>query len=175
MSSELEARDDERFPVGSWWVEKEPHKNRLQRKCHWEPGRRRDPRHGPRASVPGNGGGGAARRSAASGSARRGTPETALLVESAVDALSAWSLDGLPDFGIAVSTAGVAAAMPAWTGELGLKAVLCGYDAEEAGDRAAAELGRCDGRIVRLRPEGGKDWNDIAAGRGCRRAGLPDR
>ena len=106
--------------------------------------------------------------------ARRQRPETALLVESAVDALSAWSLDGLPDFGIVISTAGVAAAMPAWTGGLGLEAVLCGYDADWAGDRAAAELERRDRRVRRLRPDGGKDWNDILAERGGGGAMIPD-
>ena len=95
--------------------------------------------------------------------ARRRRPRTALLVESAVDALSAWSLDGLPKLDLVISAAGVAAAMPAWTECLGLEIILCGYDADEAGDRAACRLGLGDKRIRRLRPEGGKDWNDILA------------
>ena len=89
--------------------------------------------------------------------AGRRRPRTALLVECAVDALSAWSLDGLPKLDLLISAAGVAAAMPAWTECLGLEIILCGCDADEAGDRAACRLGLGDKRIRRLRPEGGKD------------------
>ena len=84
-----------------------------------------------------------------------------LLVESAVDALSALSVAELGDAGIAVSTAGVAARVPPWIEGLGPEDILCGYDADEAGDAAAAALARADRRVRRIRPDGAKDWNEL--------------
>ena len=92
---------------------------------------------------------------------RRPAPETALLVEGAVDALSAWTLDEGARIDIVISTAGVAARMPEWIGGLGLRTVLCGYDADPAGDRAARCLETHDPKVRRMRPHGGKDWNEI--------------
>ncbi len=92
---------------------------------------------------------------------RRPAPETALLVEGAVDALSAWTLDEGARVDIVISTAGVAPRTPEWIRSLGLRTVLCGYDADPAGDRAARCLETQDPKVRRMRPDGGKDWNEI--------------
>ena len=93
--------------------------------------------------------------------ARRTDPDTALLVEGAIDALSAWTLDTDARIDIVISTAGVTGRMPEWTGGLRLGTVLCGYDADEAGDQAARTLGARSPSVRRMRPDGGRDWNEI--------------
>ncbi len=87
----------------------------------------------------------------------------ALLTESAVDALSALSVTEPGRAAIVVSTAGVATRLPEWITQLGPESILCGYDADEAGDAAARRLIENHPGIRRLRPEGGKDWNEILA------------
>ena len=92
----------------------------------------------------------------------RRTPRSALLTESAVDLLSACSIEDLADIDLFVSTAGVATALPAWLEPFRLDTVFCGYDADEAGDSAASRLMLKHPEIVKRRkPEGAKDWNDI--------------
>ena len=86
-----------------------------------------------------------------------------LLVESALDALAASLLPapGLPARTLIASTAGVARRLPAWLADFSGPQLLCGYDADAAGDRAARDLcARCPG-MRRLRPVGAKDWNDL--------------
>ncbi len=97
--------------------------------------------------------------------ARRTDPETALLVEGAIDALSAWTLDEGARIDIVISTAGVTGRMPEWIDGFRLGTVLCGYDADDAGDRAAGMLEARHPSIRRMRPDGGKDWNEILQGR----------
>lgn len=87
---------------------------------------------------------------------------TVLLVESAIDALSAWllPLSRKPDF--ILSTAGATARLPQWLHDRRVRTILCGYDADPTGDRCAESL-QADPRVVRMRPEGNniKDWNDL--------------
>ena len=92
--------------------------------------------------------------------ARRKDPETALLVEGAVDALSAWTLDAEARIDIAISTAGATGRLPDWIEGFRLETVYCGYDADPAGDQAATMLGAQDSRVRRMRPDS-DDWNEI--------------
>lgn len=72
-------------------------------------------------------------------------------------------LPALPDADFtAVSAAGLAPAVPPWLEEWRPRRILCGYDADAAGDAAAERLCRADGRAARLRPGAeGADWNDL--------------
>ena len=92
-------------------------------------------------------------------------PEQAVLVESAIDALSVLTLRSFPgpEGGFAaVSAAGVATSVPRWLDGWRLRRIHCGYDADRAGDAAAARLARNDPRVVRCRPAvDGEDWNDM--------------
>ena len=99
--------------------------------------------------------------------ARQAAPETALLVEGAIDALSAWTLDEEARIDIVISTAGATGKMPEWIDRFQLETVFCGYDADEAGDLAAAMLQAKNPAVLRMRPGGDgdvKDWNDILTG-----------
>ena len=51
--------------------------------------------------------------------------------------------------------------MPGWIRGLGLRTVLCGYDAVPVGDRIARCLQTQDPKVRRMRPDGGNDWNEI--------------
>lgn len=94
--------------------------------------------------------------------AKGGEPASALLVESAVDALSVLTRPPPgPGHALVVSTAGVCTAVPQWLDAFGLTRIDCGFDADDAGDRAADALAQRDIRVWRLRPEGAKDWNAI--------------
>ncbi len=93
----------------------------------------------------------------------RRSPGPALLTESAIDALSAVSAAGSAGIAAFISTAGTATRLPEWITQLGPESILCGYDADEAGDAAARRLIENHPGIRRLRPEGGKDWNEILA------------
>ena len=93
----------------------------------------------------------------------------ALLTESAVDALSALSLPELGHVGTVISTAGLTTRLPPWVAELGAGALICGYDADEAGDAAARLLIGNHPGIRRLRPEAAKDWNERLLTAGDRR------
>ena len=86
-----------------------------------------------------------------------------LIVESAVDALSALLLlaPTLPPDTLVASTAGVASALPPWLQAFRAPRTLCAYDADPAGDQAAAALRRHTPLCNRLRPAGAKDWNDL--------------
>ncbi len=88
-------------------------------------------------------------------------PPAVMLVESAVDALSAAQI-GLPlPPRTVILSAGAAAELPAWIAQWKPGRVICGYDADRAGDLGARRLERRHGPVERLRPEGRKDWNDI--------------
>ena len=90
-----------------------------------------------------------------------GETASALLVESAIDALSALTRPPPgPRHALVVSTAGVRTSVPQWLEAFGFTRIDCGFDADDAGDRAADALARGDARVRRLRPEGAKDWND---------------
>jgi len=67
---------------------------------------------------------------------------------------------GVIALGVA-STAGVASALPRWLQAFHAPRILCAYDADPAGDQAAAALRRHTPRCSRLRPVGAKDWNDL--------------
>ena len=84
------------------------------------------------------------------------SPGAVFLAESALDALSALSLSVAParrEAGFTVvSTGGVAGGVPAWLEAWRPRRIFCGYDADRAGDEAAAGLCRSDARVVRWRP-----------------------
>ena len=86
-----------------------------------------------------------------------------LLVESAVDALSALRLlaPSLPPDTLLASTAGIATTLPRWLQAFRAPRILCAYDADPAGDQAADALRRNAPHCSRLRPVGAKDWNDL--------------
>lgn len=93
----------------------------------------------------------------------RDAPAAVLLVESALDALAVHQFPppGLPVATLVASTAGVAAAWPPWLDPWHTLPPLCGYDADPAGDRAAAALQRQRPAVRRHRPRGAKDWNEL--------------
>ena len=94
----------------------------------------------------------------------RNQPALVILTESAVDAISARSLriEGTRENGAVVaSTAGIASSIPAWIEGWKPKRIICAYDADTAGDSAADRLAVNDPRVIRLRPGGAKDWNEI--------------
>ena len=62
-----------------------------------------------------------------------------------------------------LSTSGVTGRLPAWFEAWTPKRIICAFDADDVGDEAADRLAENDPRVRRLRPEGGKDWNDILA------------
>ena len=87
----------------------------------------------------------------------QGGSPTIVLCESAIDAVSCYQLDGGC---ICISTSGVRS-NPGWLRGLiarGYK-IYCGFDADEAGDTAAAAMLRMHGSVHRLRPPA-HDWND---------------
>ena len=89
---------------------------------------------------------------------------TLFIAESAIDALSAFSLTDLRNPGtVFLSTSGATGRLPAWLEAWTPKRIICAFDADDAGDEAADRLAENDPRVRRLRPEGGKDWNDILA------------
>lgn len=90
-------------------------------------------------------------------------PAAVLLTESALDALSAVLLPapGLPSGCLVASSAGAAHRLPRWLLAFQDLPLLCGYDADPAGDEAARALRRQHPRLCRLRPQGAKDWNDL--------------
>lgn len=83
------------------------------------------------------------------------------LAESAIDALSALSMDSGAPAAIYASTAGVCQNLPDWLEAFRPTAVKCGFDADDAGDAAARALMAADPRVSRTRPEGAADWNEI--------------
>ena len=85
---------------------------------------------------------------------------SALLVESAIDALSVLclSLPDLPE--LIISTAGLAYVLPKWLADIDADRIVCGYDADEPAHLAAQSLCQ-DPRIVRWLPDNEKDWNDL--------------
>lgn len=90
-------------------------------------------------------------------------PDALLLVESAVDALSAARLlaASLPPDTLVASTAGLAASLPPWLHAFQPDRILCAYDADPPGDQAAAALQRQLPNCQRLRPVAAKDWNEL--------------
>jgi len=87
---------------------------------------------------------------------------SAMLVESAIDALSVVSLK-MPDTPqLIVSTAGILYTLPNWLAELNLELIVCGYDADAPAQLAAEQL-KTDSRVVRLEPKDAKDWNEMLA------------
>ena len=90
-------------------------------------------------------------------------PTAVLLTESAVDALSAVLLPapGLPPACLVASTAGTARRLPRWLHGFPHSRILCGYDADPAGDQAALALLRLHPGLSRLRPRHAQDWNDL--------------
>ena len=102
-------------------------------------------------------------------------PAAALLVESAVDALSAVLLPapGLPPDCLVASTAGTAHRRPRWLDAFPDSRLLCGYDADPPGDQAALALSRLHPQLRRLRPVRAKDWHDLLRDRAHRQYRSP--
>lgn len=92
-------------------------------------------------------------------------PEDRSPRRGAVDTLSAWTLNEDARLDIIISTIGVTGRMPEWTDRFRLGTVLCGYDTDDAGDCAAGILEARNPSVRRMRPDGGKDWNEILQGR----------
>ena len=98
-------------------------------------------------------------------------PSAILLVESAVDALSAASLlAGVMSPGLLiVSAAGTARKLPRWLPREPSVPVLCGYDDDPAGDRAAQRLISSLPLAMRIKPGAANDWNDLLRSVGASR------
>ncbi len=90
-------------------------------------------------------------------------PRAVLLTESAIDSLSAYQLlaPTLPPNTLITSTAGVCSTVPGWLQALPPLQLLCGYDADRAGDEAAQVICSQNPRASRLLPHSAKDWNDL--------------
>ena len=93
----------------------------------------------------------------------RSPPDTVMLTESAIDALSAWCLEECRRPGtVILSAAGVARRLPQWAEAWTPKRILVAFDADPAGDRAAERLLGEDRRARRMRPpDGHEDWNAV--------------
>lgn len=94
----------------------------------------------------------------------RNRPALVILTESAVDAISARSLriEGTGEHGAVVaSVAGIASSVPPWIGDWKPRRIVCAYDADSAGDGGAHRLAVNDPRVIRMRPCGAKDWNEM--------------
>ena len=72
--------------------------------------------------------------------ARRTPPPSALIVESAVDVLSAFELPCMQDTDLFLSTAGLATRMSPWIDAFHLQDIACGYDADPPGDQVVDRL-----------------------------------
>ena len=92
-------------------------------------------------------------------------PHSVLIAKSAIDALSALSLQLMPAERrecAVVSIAAVTPSLPAWIEDWNPRRIFCAYDATPGGDDAAERLFRRDSRVVRVRPAlDGDDWNDM--------------
>ena len=102
-----------------------------------------------------------------------GPAASVFIAESAIDALSAAALG--TGASIHASTAGVCRRLPAWLEGFAPTSLACGFDADGAGDGAAAALAAADGRVRRVRPTGAKDWNGMLTGAGGSGSGLAGR
>lgn len=94
-----------------------------------------------------------------------GNGDTLLLVEGAIDALSAREL-GWQGTVWGLAGAGAWSAKMAQEAAKRYKTVLVGLDADEAGDAMARHIAaslRENGakRVIRVRPKGAKDWNEM--------------
>ena len=97
----------------------------------------------------------------------RSAPKTVILTESAIDAISAWSIEDCRRPGtVILSAAGVARRVPKWVEAWTPKRILVAFDADPVGDRAAARLVSEDPRARRMRPpDGHGDWNAVLKAR----------
>ena len=100
-----------------------------------------------------------------------GSAPPVFIAEGAIDTLSAAAL-GI-GASIHASTAGVCRHLPDWLEGFAPASLVCGFDADGAGDGAAAALAAADGRVTRLRPSGAKDWNEMLTGAGHPAPGSP--
>ena len=88
----------------------------------------------------------------------RSSPKTVILTESAIDAISAWSIEDCCRPGtVILSTAGVARRLPTWAEAWRPKRILVAFDADPVGDRAAERLLSEDRRARRMRPPDGHE------------------
>lgn len=62
---------------------------------------------------------------------------------------------------VVVSTAGVASSFPPWIEDWKPKHMICSYDADSAGERAANRIAVSNPRVITLRPCGAEDWNEM--------------
>ena len=97
--------------------------------------------------------------------ARRMPARSCLIVESAVDAISAYQLTCMQETDLFLSTTGLANTMPPWINAFQLQDIACGYDADPPGEQAAKRMLRQNPRIHRVRPCEEKDWNDLLRAR----------
>ena len=98
--------------------------------------------------------------------ADRNTVHTLFITESAIDALSAFSMPELRNSGtVFLSATGAGRKLPAWAEAWKPQRIVCAFDADDAGDEAAEALAARDPRTQRLRPKGGKDWNAVLVAR----------
>ena len=97
----------------------------------------------------------------------RSPPKTVILTESAIDAISAWSIEDCRRPGtVILSAAGVARRVPKWVEAWTPKRILVAFDADQAGDEAAERIIREDRRASRMRPpDGHEDWNAVLKAR----------
>ena len=107
------------------------------------------------------------------GGVATGSAPSVFIAEGAIDALSAAALG--TGASIHASTAGVCRHLPDWLEGFAPASLVCGFDADGAGDGAAAALAAADGRVTRLRPSGAKDWNEMLTGAGHPVSGSPVR
>ena len=88
----------------------------------------------------------------------RSPPKTVILTESAIDAISAWSIEDCRRPGtVILSTAGVARRLPKWAEVWTPKRILVAFDADPVGDRAAERLVSEDRRARCMRPPDGHE------------------
>ena len=83
-----------------------------------------------------------------------------ILIKSAIDALSASGLALPCQPQLSLSTAGVVHVLSEWLASANCRTIICGYDADDTGERAAEHLA-ADPRFVRLQPPVVKDWNEL--------------
>ena len=82
-----------------------------------------------------------------------------VLVESAIDALSAASLASQPEKAMFISTDGAGSLPIAWLQQQGVE-IIAAHDSDRAGEEMAWRLAAEIGVVTRAVPTYGKDWNE---------------
>jgi len=99
----------------------------------------------------------------------------AFLAGGAGDAVSALARGAGGVGGLHGAAAGAVRRLPDWLRDADPPTVVCGFDADAAGDAAAAALAASGRRVRRIRPDGARDWNGLPRRDGIRAlaGGLP--